>query len=340
MLSGSRLLSLSSCLIPHRALRPFGRPTALVFHGVARRIEDPRIEINHHTVDAFAALTRTLKDSFDVLPLEAIDDVLKNPERHPRAVFLTSDDGYLNTLTNAADILDDRKLPWVLFVSTRHIETGEPNPLFCARLFLHFAPDGRYDIPHLPAAIELGAERGKTDFATIGLLKRLDMVKAREAIAAMTSALPVNRLEALRARFSSERFLTWSDVAALSARGVEIGAHADWHWPMNGAQMPEHIVDQASGSRSAVVAHVGRCRFFAYPFGNVSDIAPPAWQAVRDAGFSHAFTTMSATLDAGRNPWLLPRYALMPEEQNLQALLPMLRAGNARLVRWQRALAA
>jgi hypothetical protein len=49
---------------------------------------------------------------------------------------------------------------------------------------------------------------------------------------------------------------------------------------------------------------------------------------------------MSATLDAGRSPWLLPRYTLMRQEPNLMALLPMLRAGNRRLVHWQNTLVA
>ncbi len=340
MLSGSRMLRMSARWISSGALRPFGRPVVLVFHGVARRIEDARIEVNHHSIDGFATVARTLKTHFDVLPIGVLDDVLAHPARNPRAIFFTSDDGYHNVLTNASDILDSLRLPWSLFVSTRHIDTGEPNPLLLARLFLYFAPAGRYVIPHLPAAIGLGDERGRVARATIASLKRLEAAKAHNAIAAMTSVFSQAELRALIDRFPSERFLDWQDVVALAGRGIEIGAHAHWHWPMNAAQTPEQVGEQARLAHEAVASHVGHCRYFAYPFGNAWDVSSAAWRAVREAGYRAAFTTMSATLDAGSNPWLLPRYTLMAQEPNLPALLPMLRAGNARLARWQRRLAA
>src|SRR5882757_2088039 len=120
--------------IPADAVRPLGRPAAVFFHGVAQGPLDPRLQGNHHPAADFARIARTLKANFDVLPLGAVADVLKAPDRHPRALFLMSDDGYANTLTVAADLLEDMKLPWTLFVSTHHVDTGERNPIFLARL--------------------------------------------------------------------------------------------------------------------------------------------------------------------------------------------------------------
>jgi peptidoglycan/xylan/chitin deacetylase (PgdA/CDA1 family) len=331
---------MSARWIPPRALRPFGRPVALGFHGVVREIKDARIEVNHHTVEDFAAIAKMLRTEFDVLPLDALDEVLEQPERNPRAVFLMSDDGYRNALTEAAGILDDCRLPWSLFVSTHHIGTGEPNPLFLARLFFFFAPDGRYAIPHLPAKIELGAGRGAAAFAALAMLKRLEAGKARQAIATMTSVFAESELQSLIERFPAEQFLSWPEVVALAARGVTVGAHAHWHWPMNAAQSPAYLQDQSQIARDLVKTHVGECRYFAYPFGNVNDVSVAAWQAVRDAGYSHAFSTMSASLDGGGNSWLLPRYVLKPQERLTPALLPMLRTGNSRLAQWQRRLVA
>jgi peptidoglycan/xylan/chitin deacetylase (PgdA/CDA1 family) len=324
--------------VPLRALQAFGRPVVLGFHGVAHRILDHRIEVSQHARDAFYAIAKILHAQFQVLPLEALDDVRKNPDRHSRTVFLSSDDGYANTLTLAADILDEMRLPWSLFVTTHHIETGEPDPLFVARLFFFFARAGSYAIPHLASQVVLGEDRAATAARTISAMKRLDAGKAREAVAAMARALSAPVLDELASRFVSERFLSWDDVAALAKRGVGIGAHAHWHWPMNAAQTDSTIVEQAERSRALVTAHVGSCRYFAYPFGNVGDVSRAAWRAVRDAGYAAAFTTKSATLDAGRNDWLLPRYALARREPNLAALLPMLRLGNSRLRGWQRAL--
>jgi peptidoglycan/xylan/chitin deacetylase (PgdA/CDA1 family) len=320
--------------LPAAALRPFGRPVAVFFHGVADKISDPRIEINHHSRASFQAIATRLKQCFDVLPLSALDDVLARPERHGRAVFLMADDGYANTLETAAGILEELRLPWTLFVSTHHIETGDWNPLILARLFLYHAPAGSYEIPHLPTLVLAGAaERAAIASRLVDALKRLPAAAARESFAAMQDTFPEGLLDRLRAQFPCERYLTWCEVEALHRRGVEIGAHADWHWPMNASQDEHWLRDQAFRARERIVAHIGVCRAFAYPFGNDGDVAPGAWRAVQDAGYSHGFTTLSGTLRPGLNPWLLPRYALRPEEPDIDSLLPMLRLADRRVVR-------
>jgi peptidoglycan/xylan/chitin deacetylase (PgdA/CDA1 family) len=318
--------------------RAFGRPAALFFHGVEPEIADPRIQGNHHDARSFGAILRTLTRNFDVLPLAALDDVLKAPERHPRALFLMSDDGFANLASTAADMLAEEGLPWTLFVSTEHIDTGEWNPMTSARLFLHFAPNGRYSLPHL-GEIVLGDDRKMLAAQALQRFKALAAPDAKQTVAAMLQALGEARLFELMERFSSERFLNWNEVRALAARGVTIGAHAHWHWPMNAAQLPGALREQARAPRARIVGEIGECRYFAYPFGNTEDVSTAAWQAVRDAGYDYGFTTLSGSLDGSSNPWLLPRYGLAPSEPNLAALVPLLRAGNGRLARWQARLA-
>lgn len=340
MIKGSTLLGLAARHIPAGPLRRFGRPVALFFHGVTEQIRDPRIEINHHTASAFHSVAAQLKCHFDVLPLSALDDVLKQPERHPRAVFLMSDDGYANTLF-AAKVLEQLGLPWTLFVSTEHIETGEFNPLILARLFIHFAPEGTYLLPHLASDIVLRNDEDRRKAASWFLiaLKRLPIAKARASVAAMKDVIGAERLAGLSRVFASERYLSWADIDSLARRGTEIGAHAHWHWPMNVHQSDDEILLQATLPRAAIEAHAGRCLYFSYPFGNEHDVSPAARRAVREAGYTHAFTTLSGTLKPGTDPWLLPRYALQAEEPNLSALIPLLRFGDPRVDRITRRLA-
>lgn len=326
--------------VPPGLARAFGRPAALFFHGVEPVIVDPRIQRNHHEASAFRAIAQTLKANFDVLPLAALGDVLKAPERHARALFLMSDDGYANTLGVAADILEEHRLPWSLFASTHHIDTGEWNPMTLARLFVFHAPEGLYSLPYIDS-VELAGEAQRAAVATAVLhrFKALTAEHARAALDAMLAALGPARLFELTERFSSERFLNWAELRTLHGRGVEIGAHADWHWPMNAAQSPDWLRQQAREPRLRIAEEVGQCRAFAYPFGNVGDVSSDAWQAVRDAGYDYAFSTLSGSLGGGANPWLLPRYGLAPSEPKLPAVVPLLRAGNGRLARWQSRLA-
>lgn len=328
-----------SRFIPADAVRPFGRPAAVFFHGVEQVTLDPRLQENHHETAAFVEIARNLKANFDVLSLTALDDVLKNPDRHPRAVFLMSDDGYANTLTVAADILEDLRLPWTLFVSTHHIDTGERNPIFLARLFAHEAPAGTYTIPHLPPLVLTTTNRTAMAELIVWQLRALDMNQAQGAVDTMMSRLDPVHLAALLAKFTSESFLCWDQVRELKRRGVEIGAHAHRHWPMNEHQSEASLKEQASRSRERLLAELGVARAFAYPFGNKGDISRGAWQAVRDAGFDCAFSTMSGTLDAQANRYLLPRYGIEPRAPHLTSLISLLRAGNPRVTRWQKELA-
>jgi len=327
--------------IPPALLRHAGQPAALFFHGVEPDTRDRLLQTNHHETRHFRAILSALKrHDFQVLPLEAIDDVLAHPQRHGRSVFLMSDDGYRNTLTVAADILEEFNMPWTLFASTAHIGTGLPNPVFICWLFFLRAPAGAYHLPHFDAPVSLNDAQSREKWARFGAdhLRFLPAEKAEETLTAMRAAFGPGALDALIAEFSSEHFLSWDDVRALKQRGVTIGAHADTHWPMHGAQTQGWLRQQAQGAKAKIEAEVGPCRFFAYPFGNKPDVGPMAWRAVRDAGFSHGFTTLSGSLSAGGNPWLLPRYGLGPRDSHVAALVPMLAAGNGRLRAWQQAL--
>ncbi len=327
--------------IPPALARAWGRPAAVFFHGVESGPIDPRVQSDHHDAASFRRIARALKENFDVLPLAALSDVLKNPERHSRAVFLMADDGYANTLKVAAPILDEFELPWTLFLSTQHIDTREPNPVFLARLFVHFAPDGTYRIPHFADAILLGDDTQRSEMSPFLLhyMKSLSAPHAREALDAMLAVFPENQLLELIEKFPSEKFLSWDQARELHGRGVEIGAHAHWHWPMNDAQSPDYLREQTQASRARIESEIGPARAFAYPFGNSQDISTDAWRAVRDAGFEYGFTTLSGALGAGQNPFLLPRYGLGLQDSNLASLIPLLSAGNPRLMRFQERLA-
>jgi len=325
--------------LPPVLVRPLGGPVAVFFHGVEQNIFDPELQENHHAVEDFYAIITTLKAHFDVAPLSELGTALRHPQKHRRTVFLMSDDGYANTLHTAANVLEGLGLPWTLFVSTHHIDTAEPNPMFVARAFLRHAPDGRYAMPHLAEPILLNDARQAVASQVIARFRFLPANLAKDVLDGMHSVLKRDGNDHRLARYTSERFLTWDEVRLLAGRGVAIGAHASWHWAMHSGESEQHLKQQAEKPRQRIEAEVGRCRYFAYPFGNTRDVGAKAWQAVRDAGYEFAFTTLGGILDARQNPWLLPRYGLQPRESHLASLLPLLRLGGRRVARWQRTLA-
>ena len=325
-----RIFAGTARLVPQAAVLPLARPAAVFFHGIERQIDDDVLQNNHHEREAFIVLMRELRTRFDVLPLAALDAVLKDPEKHGRALFLMADDGYANLL-DAADILEELQMPWTLFVSTRHIGSTERNPMFRARAFLRYAPIGKYVLPHVGEVDFFARERAAEEARVVASLKMLPAESARETLGAMDAALKEAGLGELGSLFPSDAFLSWAEVKALARRGVAIGAHAHWHWPMNARQAHDHLLEQAMLPKRLIEAEVGTCTAFAYPFGNVDDVCRGAWHAVRDAGYACAFTTLSGTLDASTNRFLLPRHALGARRRGLSSEIAMLRAGNRRL---------
>jgi peptidoglycan/xylan/chitin deacetylase (PgdA/CDA1 family) len=205
-----------------------------------------------------------------------------------------------------------------------------------AGLFFRRAPDGTYDLPNIPESVRLNGARAPAAAQMREHFRFLPARQARETVLVMQEIL--GRRDCSPP--SSERFLDWDGVRALNARGVTIGAHAHWHWALHGNEDPEFLRLQAKTPKQRIEAELGAaCRYFAYPFGNARDVSRAAWQAVRDAGYAYAFTTLGGTLEGSMNPWLLPRYGLAPREPNLRAMLPLLRVGNRRVARWQRTLA-
>lgn len=311
----------------------------LFFHGVEPQITDPDAQNNHHALEDFAGIAMALKRHFKVAPLSELPHALRYPQRHRRTVFLSSDDGYANTLSVAAPVLKALELPWTLFVSTRHIDTGAYNPMTIARTFLRSAPDGIYNLPGLDQPILLNGNRRGIETSFLSRLRQMPAKSASPAIQGMQAVLTGSSGGSPDLFHPSERFLNWEQVRTLASSGVTIGAHADWHWAMHAAEHPDTLREQAERPRQRIEAEVGPCHHLAYPFGNTSDVGPSAWKAVRDAGYEYGFTTLSGTLNASQNPYLLPRYGLHRQEHRLPSLIPLLRTGNPRVRSWQRSLA-
>jgi peptidoglycan/xylan/chitin deacetylase (PgdA/CDA1 family) len=335
-LAGRTLRTIAGRL-PGALLRPLSAPVAVFFHGVEREIFDPDLQDNQHRADDFYDIATSLKAHFEVAPLSELPDALARPERHRRAVFLMSDDGYANTLHTAAEVLHDLALPWTLFVSTDHIDSGERNPMFIARLFARHAPDGTYDLPHLPLPVRLNGSRHAVATRLRKQFRFLPAERAKEILQNMLA--PLSQRDELLAAYSSERFLSWDEVRVLASRGVTVGAHAHWHWALHENEAPNFLRVQVELPKQRIEAELGTtCRHFAYPFGNMRDISRAGWRAVRDAGYEYGFTTLSGTLAGSQNPWLLPRYGLAQKEPHLPAILPLLRMANRRLAQWQESL--
>jgi hypothetical protein len=152
------------------------------------------------------------------------------------------------------------------------------------------------DLFDLPLPLRLGSneERETAARAVLGRLKALP-VDVRDAhVERIENIFGCQELQPQdEERY---RFLRWDEVRALSARGVEFGAHTVNHAilsTLDDEQLRREITESKRGIE-AVLGH--ECYAFAYPNGSAADFGPRDQEALRKAGYRCAFA-----LDGGLN---------------------------------------
>ena len=106
---------------------------------------------------------------------------------------------------------------------------------------------------------------------------------------------------------AGEPFLTWEQVAALSASGMTIGSHSLTHRSM-AKLTPGEIRDEGQRSKELIEANIGKeVTSFAYPFGMRRDESPLTERILAECGYSSVFISQHGTIELGANLLRLPR---------------------------------
>jgi peptidoglycan/xylan/chitin deacetylase (PgdA/CDA1 family) len=123
---------------------------------------------------------------------------------------------------------------------------------------------------------------------------------------AVTVGEPMRWLVAHDPEAPSEELLplSWHQLAELAELGWEIGSHSGTHRLLSRLSDDE-LEDEIAGSREEVLAHVGRCPSFSYPWGVLS---ARALDAVNLAGYQAASGLAGRFLR--HNPLAVPRFAI------------------------------
>lgn len=310
------LLSLAKSVlyrIPPRNFRTLAGLTVLYMHGLVTKHEDERVQRLHLTVDEFRATMRALKEWVTFVSIEEAQRLYQMGETHKPVAVLTSDDGYVDNHDLLMPITRDLGIPLAVFVSTHHIATGARFPTYLTRCFAYYAPPGSYTLPGLDAPLTIANDDASREAASSALgaaVYRQTQAGVRELCAALIHAMGADRQAELDAKFRSDQPMTWEQVKAMHDAGVEIGAHAHDHAILHRGQPKAEIEHQVLTSKTMLEDRVGRCRYFAFPVGNVAHVGPEALDVVRNAGFDAAFSTINGTLGASRDEFLQPRVML------------------------------
>jgi peptidoglycan/xylan/chitin deacetylase (PgdA/CDA1 family) len=278
------------------------RGLVLLYHRVGGTDPDPHgLSVD---VPGFEAQVAWLARACAVLPLTELVDRARRRRLPARAVAITIDDGYADTLRVAAPRLAAHRLPATCFVATEGLDAahvywwdrvaaallgpGERPPSLAIVL-----PDRRWTLATGTAGERLLAH---------GLIHGALVGASGDVRRAVVDALETWSHGA--APSADCRRMTAEEIRALSAAGVAIGAHTVHH-PLLPREAPEVQAREILESVAVLERLTGApVVAFAYPHGAFDETSAAA---VRDAGLRCAFTCEARAISATDDAWRLPR---------------------------------
>lgn len=259
----------------------------VMYHGVVPRVDAPAAFGDLFiSADMFARQMRHLKRAYQVVSLGELIDCLETGRLFPdRAVLITFDDGYRNTITAALPVLRDLQLPATVFVAPACIDAGALLWFDALRLLINTQT------------------AGNPERAFLMSLRRMRALPPDQFMAEQQRIFEACRAEGLPERYPEFGLADWDEWREALASGLmTVGSHGLTHTDLTRCSNEELMHDVRESKRSIEQHLSSACRALAYPYGAWNDRAA---EAVRQAGFACALST-----DDGMNRVEDRRFAL------------------------------
>lgn len=285
-------------------------PRVLFYHGVAE-IHDPFVERLHISPADFRKQLAYLREHYEIISMEEYDHRWQTDTFTGKEVTLTFDDGYRNNLTQLAPILKEYNLPFTVFISTRHIDSGKRFSTFIGRAILMWESLGRIRVECLGLdSLLTSARQRKKIFKRINRhLKHADIETVDLITEQLIRNLPDGEYRKLCDRYGADALMNWEEVGTLQKEyPCTIGSHCLDHFICGTFQQESEIIRQIEESKSVIEQKLGvPCHYLAYPNG---DTCHTALEAARKVGYRMAFTTANKRVSSRMDSMELPRYGV------------------------------
>lgn len=250
---------------------------------------------------------RALRRFANVVPLGAALRALgEGRPLPPRAVAITLDDGYRDTLTLAAPMLGRLGLPATVFL-VPGILAGTVDPWW-ERLGWAFAR-GRADVLEWGDhrfSLKDTAARGRAFKVVAEQLKHRDYQQREKSMDELVELL------APQGTYRPEElFLDWDEALPLR-RTMEIGSHSMKHAILS-EELPETQREDLRESRRHLETKLEvEVDLLAYPNGTARDYNSTTIAAAKDAGYTYAVTTEGGWNRPSTPPYEIRRWCVSP----------------------------
>ena len=280
-----------------------GGPIILAYHRVADSAWDPQ----HLCVspENFAAQLEILTRVAQPISLERVEQALSEGQQLEPSFVVTIDDGYADTLEEAAPILERFAVPATVFVTTGII--GKPFWWCEVQQMVE-------ESAALPEKVEVRAGDYQFRWVKVSDAPR-DRARLIQSIGDFFRLLPfglqdeaVSKLwTAFNCTASDAQIkaMTMEQVSSLSeSQFVDIGSHTVTHTSLQylGAEDQRMELRKSKAELEAICGRpVTSC---SYPNGRISSETPAI---AKELGYSSACTSQEELVAPGCNPFLLPR---------------------------------
>ncbi len=246
------------------------------------------VDLISASAEGFRQQMRHLRDRFTPLRFDQVLSCMDAGQRLPeRAVLVTFDDGYDDNYRVAFPILRDLGMSAMFFVSTGHIDTGEPYIYDWLVQMVCTTTASVLRAPELGIEWEIPAGLGaRRELAS----RLLDCLKSLDDAGQSTL---VGRLEQEwnlpRAVGHVDcRPMTWEQLREMHRDGMEIGSHGVGHRML--AKLPiQQMTEEVVQSKSTLERELGApAHVISYPVGGPDAFDTETIEVVRAAGFRMA----------------------------------------------------
>jgi peptidoglycan/xylan/chitin deacetylase (PgdA/CDA1 family) len=288
--------------------------TILMYHRVlpTERCEDYPLEALALPLELFETQMRWLARHCEVRSLRDAISAYQSGTAHKRPIVaVTFDDGYADNFEHATPVLDELGLHGTFFVTSDFVRLGGPLWFdLAADAWGQIATESRADLVtrlyrELDASEETnGASSENGADAPLAISTWMEGLK--RATPGVRQQFVDVALEAAGGRVDAGRYtpMTAAQVAGLSARGHEIGAHTVTHPilpQLSDAELRRELAESRAMLRDWSASDVSG---FCYPNG---DFDAHVEVAVMDAGYTYACTTITGVNDRATSPFRLAR---------------------------------
>jgi len=251
-------------------------------------------EVADATPDQFRRQLETVARHFQVIGIDELCRALDGGPLPPNPALITFDDGYRSCLEVAAPILRQVGLRAVFFMATSFI--SERRLYWWERIayLVRKAPVERVSLTYPePREIELRAPGGARKL--LRTVKDTPGLDVERFLTELTRAARIDWDPGIERRLADELIMTWDQVRALAATGMDIESHTRRHRVLDTVR-PDELADELAGSRADLERELGRpVRAIAYPVGRPVAHLPHIRDALTAAGYQVGFTNGSGT---------------------------------------------